>query len=148
MTVMQDLSHLVNVIAASAKALWNFAPAAVKWVPTIFGWMKRSKEVVDQVAGAVDQVTSIVEPKVSVLDQLTFMIWPRAKLTYWLADEEVVVYVDKFEQKDKFKLQYRESISRKTVLVNSANPLNYRLEQLSSKDPIAPTEIQQDQRYN
>lgn len=134
---MQDLAHLISVIVSWTKTVWA-------WIPNILGWFRRSKDVVQQVT---DIAESVADPKVSIFDQITFKIWPRARLTYWLADEEVVVYVDKFEQKDKFKLQYRELITGKMVLVNGANPLNYRLEQLSPTDAIVATEIQQNQRY-
>ena len=33
-------------------------------------------------------------------------------------------------------------------MVNSATPINYRLEEINANDTIAETVIQQDQRYN
>lgn len=111
------------------------------WTMKIFkllSFVKKVKETTD-----IDTVV-----KVSIFKLLSFKIWPKARLTYWLADEEVVVYVDKFYQKDKFKLAFREIISGKTVLVNSANPINYRLEELSPYDTIIETIVQQNQRYN
>lgn len=107
-----------------------------------FSFLKKVKETTDTIA--------TIEPiaKAGIFKSLSFKLWPKARLTYWLADEEVVVYVDKFHQKDKFKLIFRELISGKTVMVNSATPINYRLEEINANDTIAETVIQQDQRYN
>ena len=115
------------------------------WVGRLFkffSFLKKVKETTDTIA--------TIEPiaKAGIFKSLSFKLWPKARLTYWLADEEVVVYVDKFHQKDKFKLIFRELISGKTVMVNSATPINYRLEEINANDTIAETVIQQDQRYN
>jgi hypothetical protein len=129
-TIMEDLSMF------KTRILIIFS-----WTMKIFkllSFVKKVKETTD-----IDTVV-----KVSIFKLLSFKIWPKARLTYWLADEEVVVYVDKFYQKDKFKLAFREIISGKTVLVNSANPINYRLEELSPYDTIIETIVQQNQRYN
>lgn len=129
-TIMEDLSMF------KTRILIIFS-----WTMKIFkllSFVKKVKETTD-----IDTVV-----KVGIFKLLSFKIWPKARLTYWLADEEVVVYVDKFYQKDKFKLAFREIISGKTVLVNSANPINYRLEELSPYDTIIETIVQQNQRYN
>ena len=115
------------------------------WLKRLFkflSFLKKVKETTDTIA--------TIEPvaKAGIFKSLSFKLWPKARLTYWLADEEVVVYVDKFHQKDKFKLAFREIISGKMVLVNSANPINYRLEELSPQDTITETLVQQNQRYN
>ena len=114
---------------------------------TIFSWTMKIFKFLSLVKN-VKETTDINNiSKVSIFKLLSFKIWPKARLTYWLADEEVVVYVDKFHQKDKFKLEFREVISGKLVLVNSANPINYRLEEIGPRDKITETVIQQDQRY-
>lgn len=133
-TVMEDLSTLKTRIFS----IFSWAKRIFKFL----SFLKKVKETADPL--------SVVETvaKVSIFKTLSFKIWPKARLTYWLADEEVVVYVDKFHQKDKYKLIFRELISGKTVMVNSATPINYRLEEISAKDTITETVIQQDQRYN
>jgi hypothetical protein len=128
-TIMEDLSTLKTRIL------------------TIFSWTMKIFKFLSLVKN-VKETTDINNiSKVSIFKLLSFKIWPKARLTYWLADEEVVVYVDKFHQKDKFKLEFREVISGKLVLVNSANPINYRLEEIGPRDKITETVIQQDQRY-
>jgi hypothetical protein len=87
------------------------------------------------------------EKKVTLGQRIKNILTPRAKLTYWLADEEVIVYVSKFTQKDKFKLLYTEIETGRQVMVNSANPINYRLEELKAGDQVEKTEIQQNQHY-
>ena len=134
-TIMEDLSMF------KTRILIIFS-----WTMKIFkllSFVKKVKETTDKETTDIDTVV-----KVGIFKLLSFKIWPKARLTYWLADEEVVVYVDKFYQKDKFKLAFREIISGKTVLVNSANPINYRLEELSPYDTIIETIVQQNQRYN
>jgi len=131
-TIMEDLTTFKEKIVS-----------VIAWFGNIFTWFKFKKpsEIIEE---AVDTVTN---NRVTFFQRLTFKIFPKARLTYWLADEEVVIYVDKFHQKDKFKLAFREIISGKIVLVNSANPINYRLEELGPNDKITETVIQQDQRY-
>ena len=85
--------------------------------------------------------------RVGIHTRVKHYFFPRARLTYWLADEEVIVYVRDFKQKDKFKLIYRELETGRDVMVNSANPINYRLEELKAGDPIEAKVVQQDQRY-
>jgi hypothetical protein len=133
-TIMEDLGTFktrILIIFSWSKKIFKF-----------LSFMKKVKETTEALA--------TIEPvaKVGIFKSLSFKIWPKARLTYWLADEEVVVYVDKFHQKDKFKLAFREIISGKIVLVNSANPINYRLEELSPHDTITETLVQQNQRYN
>jgi len=79
--------------------------------------------------------------------KISYFIKPRAKLTYWLADEEVVVYVSDFQQKDKFKLIFKELETGRLVMVNSGNAINYRLEELQPSDKIERTLVEQNQRY-
>lgn len=76
-----------------------------------------------------------------------FAIFPKAKLTYWLADEEVVVYITNFKKKDRFSLAYKEIETGRIVIVNSGNPINYRLEQLKPGDQIEHTQVEQNQKY-
>ena len=90
---------------------------------------------------------AVKAPKVTVVQRIRNLIRPRAKLTYWLADEEVIVYVSAFHQKDKFKLLYTEIETGRQVMVNSAQPINYRLEELKAGESIQATEIQQNQHY-
>jgi hypothetical protein len=120
---------------------------------SLFSWVKKLFKVVSflkKVKTTTEAISTAVpsDVKVGFFQNLNFKIFPKAQLTYWLADEEVVIYVDKFQQKDKFKLVFRELISGKTVLVNSATPINYRLVELKSTDKISETVIQQDQRFN
>ena len=85
--------------------------------------------------------------KSKIIDHIKLAIFPKAKLTYWLADEEVVVYITNFKQKDRYSLIYKEIETNRIVLVNSANPINYRLEQLKPGDQIEHTHIEQNQKY-
>jgi hypothetical protein len=93
-------------------------------------------------------ISNKVNPvKVGIIGKIKNSLTPRAKLTYWLADEEVVVYVTEFKQKDRFKLIYKEIETGRVVMVNSSNPINYRLEELTYKDSIEHTHVEQNQRY-
>ena len=114
------------------------------WIKNILAKLKFWKKTITDVVETVD--VPKVE-KVGIVKTVKNIIFPRAKLTYWLADEEVIVYVNKFHQKDKFKLIYTELETGRQVMVNGANPINYRLEELKASDPVLPTEIQQNQRY-
>ena len=114
------------------------------WIKNILARLKFWKKTITDVIETVD--VPKVE-KVGIVKTVKNIIFPRAKLTYWLADEEVIVYVNKFHQKDKFKLIYTELETGRQVMVNGANPINYRLEELKASDPVLPTEIQQNQRY-
>jgi len=86
-------------------------------------------------------------PKFQFLKHVKFAIFPKAKLTYWLADEEVVVYITNFKKKDRFSLAYKEIETGRIVIVNSGNPINYRLEQLKLGDQIEHTQVEQNQKY-
>jgi len=86
-------------------------------------------------------------PKFQFLKYVKFAIFPKAKLTYWLADEEVVVYITNFKKKDRFSLAYKEIETGRIVIVNSGNPINYRLEQLKPGDQIEHTQVEQNQKY-
>jgi hypothetical protein len=86
-------------------------------------------------------------PKFQFLKHVKFAIFPKAKLTYWLADEEVVVYITNFKKKDRFSLAYKEIETGRIVIVNSGNPINYRLEQLKPGDQIEHTQVEQNQKY-
>lgn len=86
-------------------------------------------------------------PKFKFLKHIKFAIFPKAKLTYWLADEEVVVYITNFKKRDRFSLIYKEIETGRIVIVNSGNPINYRLEQLKPGDEIEHTIIEQNQKY-
>ena len=110
----------------------NFA----KWISSIFSKLKFTKQSLD-----------VVAPKIGIFTKISYFISPRAKLTYWIADEEVVVYVSDFKQKDQFKLIFKELETGRLVMVNGATPINYRLEELKSTDQIEKTHIEQNQRF-
>jgi hypothetical protein len=138
-TVINDLKSIL--IAAKKPIEWSIW--AFGKISDLISGLKRSKEIVDEMTNVV----AVDEEKVGIFAKLGNMIRPRAKLTYWLADEEVIVYVSDFNQKDKFKLVYKELETGRTVMVNSAAPINYRLEELRAGDKTEKTEIQQNQRY-
>ena len=92
-------------------------------------------------------ITRFKLPKFHFLKHVRFAIFPKAKLTYWLADEEVVVYITNFKKRDKFSLAYKEIETGRIVIVNSGNPINYRLEQLKPGDEIEHTIVEQNQKY-
>jgi hypothetical protein len=137
MTVIQDLITLATKIKTGILSIMSL----FTWIKNIFAKLKFWKKTI------IDVVDIPKVEKVGVVKRVKNIIFPRAKLTYWLADEEVIVYVNKFHQKDKFKLIYTELETGRQVMVNGANPINYRLEELKASDPILPTEIQQNQRY-
>jgi hypothetical protein len=140
MTVIQDLITLVTKIKTGIMNIMSL----FTWIKNILAKLKFWKKTITDVVETVD--VPKVE-KVGIVKTVKNIIFPRAKLTYWLADEEVIVYVNKFHQKDKFKLIYTELETGRQVMVNGANPINYRLEELKASDPVLPTEIQQNQRY-
>jgi len=140
MTVIQDLITLVTKIKTGIMNIMSL----FTWIKNILARLKFWKKTITDVIETVD--VPKVE-KVGIVKTVKNIIFPRAKLTYWLADEEVIVYVNKFHQKDKFKLIYTELETGRQVMVNGANPINYRLEELKASDPVLPTEIQQNQRY-
>ena len=88
-----------------------------------------------------------VRPKFQFFNHLKLAVFPKAKLTYWLADEEVVVYITNFKKRDRFSLAYKEIETGRIVIVNSGNPINFRLEQLKPGDEIEHTLIEQNQKY-
>ena len=91
---------------------------------------------------------NVTKPRKNKLVQhIKLAIFPKAKLTYWLADEEVVVYITNFKKRDKFSLAYKEIETGRIVIVNSGNPINYRLEQLKPGDEIEHTIVEQNQKY-
>ena len=137
MTVIQDLITLAAKIKAGILSIMSL----FTWIGNILSKLKFWKKTI------TDVVYIPKVEKVGVVKRVKNIIFPRAKLTYWLADEEVIVYVNKFHQKDKFKLIYTELETGRQVMVNGANPINYRLEELKASDPILPTEIQQNQHY-
>jgi hypothetical protein len=112
----------------------NFA----KWISSIFSKLRFAKKTLDVVAPAT---------KIGIFTKISYFISPRAKLTYWLADEEVVVYVSDFKQKDQFKLIFKELETGRLVMVNGATPINYRLEELKPIDQIEKTHIEQNQHF-
>ena len=140
MTVIQDLITLASKIKTGILRIMSL----FTWIKNILSKLKFWKKTITDVAETID-IPKV--KKVGVIKRVKNIIFPRAKLTYWLADEEVIVYVNKFHQKDKFKLIYTELETGRQVMVNGANPINYRLEELKASDPILPTEIQQNQRY-
>jgi len=127
-------------VAGIAAKLVDMAKASWDVVVGILNGLRSAKQVISEVS--VPEIQ-----KVGLFTKIKQMITPRAKLTYWLADEEVVVYVSDFQQKDKFKLVYKELETGRVVMVNSADSINYRLEELKSTDQIEKTHIEQNQRY-
>ena len=143
MTVLADLillSSKLKAVAGIAAKLVDMAKASWDVVVSILNGLRSAKQVISEVS--VPEIQ-----KVGLFTKIKQMITPRAKLTYWLADEEVVVYVSDFQQKDKFKLVYKELETGRVVMVNSADSINYRLEELKSTDQIEKTHIEQNQRY-
>ena len=135
MTIVADLILLLNKlkgIFSVFSKVWD----GITWAIDKINFLKKTAEVIEDVV-----------PKATFTQKVKNIIFPRAKLTYWIADEEVIVYVSKFTQKDKFKLMYTEIETGRQVMVNSAQPINYRLEELKASDIIQPTEIQQNQHY-
>jgi len=85
--------------------------------------------------------------KTGIIKRINYIITPKAKITYWQGDEQITAYISNFSQKDKFKLIYKDLNTGRMVMVNSAEAINYRLEELTPEDPILPTQIQQNQKY-
>ena len=110
-----------------------------KWISSIFSKLRFAKKTLDVVAPVAN--------KIGIFTKIRYFISPRAKLTYWLADEEVVVYVSDFKQKDQFKLIFKELETGRLVMVNGATPINYRLEELKPTDHIEKTHIEQNQHF-
>jgi hypothetical protein len=130
--------RFLKFLLPTAKWLWNA-------FTSIFWFLKKTKDSLPTIE--VDNVVEQATNKVGILKRINYMLTPKAKLTYWLADEEVIVYVDKFNQKNKFSLVYRELQTGRMVLVNAADAINYRLEELKPEDIIETTVVQQDQKY-
>ena len=128
-TIMQDLSIAIAKIKNAFSLISN-----------VFNFFKkifiRKKEIIQP-----------AKSKNKLIQHIKLAIFPKAKLTYWLADEEVIVYVKAFSQKDKFKITYTEILTSRVTMVNSAVPINYRLEELKPGDIIEQTVVQQDQHY-
>jgi hypothetical protein len=110
-----------------------------KWISSIFSKLRFGKQPLNLIAPTAS--------KIGIFTKISYVISPRAKLTYWLADEEVVVYVSDFKQKDQFKLIFKELETGRLVMVNGATPINYRLEELKPTDQIEKTHIEQNQHF-
>jgi hypothetical protein len=136
MSVLADLRIIID------KTLGIFKCIKVLWTGPI--WLLGKINIFKK---TIKLTEVVITPKVGIIEKIKNVIKPRAKLTYWLADEEVIVYVSTFHQKDKFKLVYTEIETGRQVMVNSSQPINYRLEELKAGDSIQTTEIQQNQRY-
>ena len=111
------------------------------WLNPI-GWFKKKEKIIAQ-----STEPAIAKTKTSIVKKLNYMMSPKAKLTYWLGDEQVTVYVASFAQKDKFKLVYKDLYTGRMVMVNGAEPIIYRLEELRPDDVIEATKIQQNQKF-
>jgi hypothetical protein len=135
MTIMADLLLIGTKIVDCFKRIG----AVYTWIANILGKLKWAKDTINSIAPVTE--------KISMFTKISYFIKPRAKLTYWLADEEVVVYVSDFQQKDKFKLIFKELETGRLVMVNSGNAINYRLEELQPSDKIERTLVEQNQRY-
>jgi hypothetical protein len=138
-TVINDLKSTLTAIKKP-----------VTWVIAMLGKVYDLIKGIHQARKIVDEIDYPLvqdDEKVGIFAKINNIIRPRAKLTYWLADEEVIVYVSDFKQKDKFKLVYKELETGRTVMVNAADAINYRLEELRANDKAEKTEIQQNQRY-
>ena len=138
MTVLQDLSTLVSKMKSMYRSCGAFLFRFFSSFGKIGNIFKRNKKAF---------ISESKVQKRSIVRKIKDVFTPKAKLTYWLADEEVIVYVTKFTQRDKYKILYTEIETGRQVMVNSAEPINYRLEELKSTDTIQPTKIQQNQRY-
>jgi hypothetical protein len=125
----------IQTLATKIGKIISFA----KWISPIFSKLNFAKKTFD----TIEPVAS----KIGILTKISYFILPRAKLTYWLADEEVVVYVSNFKQQDKFKLIFKELETGRIVMVNGATPINYRLEELKPTDQIEKTYIEQNQKF-
>ena len=134
-TIMADLLLIVNKLSSGFGKL----AAIYQWINPILSKLSITKKAVDTIAPITNKIT--------IFTKIKYIIIPRAKLTYWLADEEVVVYVSDFKQKDKFKLMFKELETGRIVMVNSGTAINYRLEELKPADKIEHTQIEQNQRY-
>ena len=110
-----------------------------KWISYIFSKLKFAKQPLNVIVPTAS--------KIGIFTKISYFISPRAKLTYWLADEEVVVYVSDFKQKDQFKLIFKELETGRLVMVNGATPINYRLEELKPTDQTKKTHIEQNQHF-
>jgi hypothetical protein len=131
---MSTVTADIKILITKMGKILNFA----KWISSIFSKLRFAKKTLDVVAPAT---------KIGIFTKISYFISPRAKLTYWLADEEVVVYVSDFKQKDQFKLIFKELETGRLVMVNGATPINYRLEELKSTDQIEKTHIEQNQHF-
>ena len=153
MTIMEDILLFFQKISwlfSKVFGIFSFVKPVFSWLwqafNSIFWFLKKSKNVLP-----TSEITAVVEQaanKVGIFKRINYMLSPKAKLTYWLADEEVIVYVDKFTKKNKNTLVYRELKTGRMVLVSSAaEAINYRLEELKPEDKIEDTVIQQDQKF-
>jgi hypothetical protein len=133
-TIIQDIMIVVSKLKYIFKIFKVFT-----WLLSKLKFGKKTTDLI--------QTPVAVVQKVSLISKIKNIITPRAKLTYWLADEEVIVYITNFKQKDKCKLLYTELETGKAVMVNSSAPINYRLEEVKAGDPVEKKEVQQNQRY-
>jgi hypothetical protein len=148
-TVMEDIQKVSNDIKTFVSRVWNIFGRIWSLLNWFFTKLKFWGKKVQQAEKLIQSTlpNQIKKPiKHSIIKHVMYKIFPKAKLTYWLADEEVVVYVSEFHT-SKFKMTYRELITGRHVIVNSSTQLNYRLEQLKPGDEIKETEIQQNQQY-
>ena len=135
-TLLGKTKSAIAIIGPVAGYVWN----GIKWLLSKFKISNKKKE-------DPTEVESKSKRKHGIVSHVKYKLFPKAKLTYWLADEEVIVYVKTFSQKDKFKITYTEILTGRVTMVNSAVPINYRLEELKPGDEIEQTVVQQDQHY-
>lgn len=145
---MEDIQKVSSDVKTMVSRVWNIFGKMSSGIIWLFGklkfWGKKVQQAEKLIANALPNQT--VPIRHSIIKHVMYKIFPKAKLTYWIADEEVIVYVSEF-QPNKFKMTYRELMTGRHVIVNSSTQLNYRLEQLKPGDVIKETEIQQNQKY-
>jgi len=139
---MEDIQKVSSDVKTLVSRVCNIFVRTSSGIIWLFGKLKFWGKQVQQ----AERLNQTVTIRHGIMKHVMYKIFPKAKLTYWIADEEVIVYVSEF-QPNKFKMTYRELMTGRHVIVNSSTQLNYRLEQLKPGDVIKETEIQQNQKY-
>jgi hypothetical protein len=146
MTIIADLFLLLTKIKAAFVAVPKIFYIFV-YIWNGFVWAFNKINIFKKTVKEVVDVVETIAPTVGFFEKVKNVITPRAKLTYWLGDEQVIVYVTGFRQKDKNTLIYKALDTDRQVMVCGSEPIEYRLEELKAGDPIEATEIQQNQYH-